>query len=179
MITRPKVWLLAAVILIGAAGLLVWMAPWRAGGVQQPPAGEPAQAFLEGEAIDRAVGEALDRLRVCLRTHQQVPACRKAPVVRLKLRARRGRGRYTALVLDEGWLAPELLACWKRSLQQDGFDPAGQEGVMEVRYPIGCDARGAIHIRPPAPGVTKEGEPPPMPGTSTAQEQGLPDSAGR
>ena len=179
MTTRPKAWLLAAVILIGAAGLLVLMAPWRTGDAPDRPPEEPERKFLEGEVVDRAMGEALDRLRVCLGKHPKRPACRQAPVVRLKLRARRGRGRYTSLVLDEGWLAPELLDCWEHSLQQEGFDPAGQEGIMEIRYPIGCDPQGAIHIRPPAPGVKKEGEPPPMPGTIPAGEQSLPDPAGQ
>lgn len=167
MVSRPKAWLLAGLILIGAAGLLVWTAPWRTGCGTGGAPQEPVGRFLEGEMVDRAMQQALDRLQGCLEEHAARPACRETPVVRLKLRAQRGQGRYGALAVAEGWLAPELLDCWRRRLEQERFDAGGQEGTMEIRYPVGCDQQGGIHIRPPAPGVSKEGRPPEMPGMVT------------
>jgi hypothetical protein len=115
------------------------------------PAVEEASKQPSGDAINLATGATLEALSECMK-ERPPPQCKEKPVVRFIFSARGGGGRILDLTLEKGWLDPDIFACWKRKLEKTLVPALDQTGKVNVQYPVACDEKGLIHIRPPVMG---------------------------
>lgn len=114
-----------------------------------PPAPPQASKQPSGDTVNRATGTALKALSGCMQD-SPLPQCKQKPMVTFIFSARGGGGRILDLTLVKGWLDPDLFKCWRGKLKKILVPAPDQTGKVNVRYPLACDEKGRIHIRPPA-----------------------------
>ena len=141
-------WMVLTGIMAGAVIAVVFYATRND---RPPPAPLKAPKQPDGDSINRATGAALKALSGCMQD-RPLPQCREKPMVSYIFSARGGGGRILNLTLQEGWLDPDLFACWKEKLEKTMVPAPEQTGKVNVQYPLACDEQGRIHIRPPVRG---------------------------
>jgi hypothetical protein len=141
-------WIVLAGVIAGAVVAVVFHAGRND---RQGPAKSKGSKQPDSDTINRATGAALKVLSECMR-ESPPPQCKERPVVRFIFSARGGGGRILDLTLEKGWLDPDLFACWKKSLEKTLVPAPDQTGKVNVQYPLACDEKGMIHIRPPVLG---------------------------
>jgi len=139
-------WVLLAGVIAGAVVGVVFH---FTGAESTPPETPPVAKQPDGNTINQATGTALKTLSECMQD-SPLPQCKQKPMVTFIFSARDGGGRIMDLTLVKGWLDPDLFKCWKEKLKKILVPAAGQTGKVNVQYPLACDEKGKIHIRPPA-----------------------------
>jgi hypothetical protein len=140
------VWIALVGCIVGATVAVIFLAT---GNGRPPPAPPQAVKKPSGETVNQATGAALKALSECMKDCP-LPQCRQKPTVKFIFSARGGGGRILDLNLEKGWLDPDLFKCWKKKLEKILVPAPDQTGKVNVQYPVACDDKGKIHIRPPA-----------------------------
>jgi hypothetical protein len=139
-------WIVLAGVIVGATLAVVFLTTKNG---RPPPGPPPAAKQPDGKTINQATGAALKALSECMQD-SPLPQCKQKPMVTFIFSARDGGGRILDLTLVKGWLDPDLFKCWGEKLKKILVPAADQSGKVNVQYPLACDEKGKIHIRPPA-----------------------------
>lgn len=139
-------WIVLAGVIVGVTLAVVFL---TTGKDRPPPGPPPAARQPDGNTINQATGTALKVLSGCMQD-RPLPQCKQKPMVTFIFSARGGGGRILDLTLVKGWLDPDLFKCWRENLKKILVPTADQTGKVNVQYPLACDDKGKIHIRPPA-----------------------------
>ena len=137
------------VIALGIVAVTLAVIFLATGNGRPPPAPPATVKKPAGETVNQATGAALKALSEC-KAARPLPQCRERPMVRFIFSVRGGAGRILDLSLEKGWLDPDLFECWREKLKKTLVPAPDQTGKVNVQYPLACDEKGKIHIRPPA-----------------------------